>query len=89
MDIFSNPNRDSDSVSDADSRDINILVGFPGNLILEISIKIRNCVGNPYMRGRSNMKVRLIAIFNCPVILGYFEVWVHLILSEPTQFQPA
>ena len=70
--IFSNPNRVSDSVSDADSRDIKILVEFPGNPILEISIKIRNCVGNPYMRGRSNMKVRPIAIFNCPVILGYF-----------------
>ena len=72
MDIFRSQNRSLDSVSDADSRDIKILVRFPGNPILEISIKIRNCVGSPYMRGRINMKVRLIAIFNCPVILGYF-----------------
>ena len=72
VEIFSSPNRVSDSVSDASSRDIKILMGFPGNPILVISIKIRNCVGSPYMRGRINMKVRLIAIFNCPVILRYF-----------------
>ena len=72
VEIFPSPNRVSDSVSDADSRDIKILVGFPVNPILEITIKIRNCVGSPYMRERINTKVRLIAIFNCPVILGYF-----------------
>ena len=89
VEIFSSPNSVSDSVSDADSRDINILVRFPGNPILEISIKIRNCVGSLYMRGCILMKVRLIACYNCPVYLGYFLVWVYLISSEPTQFQPA
>ena len=83
-DIFSSPNRVSDSVSDADSRDIKILVRFPGNPILEISIKIRNCVAGLYMRGCILMKVRLIACSNCPVILGYFLVWVYLIFGEPT-----
>ena len=52
VEIFSSPYMISDSVSDADSRDI----------------KLRS----PYMRGRINLKVRLITIFNCPVILGYF-----------------
>ena len=72
VEIFSSPNRVSDSVSDADSRDIKISMGFAGNPILEISIKIRNWVDSHYMRGRINMKVGLIAIFNCPVILVYF-----------------
>jgi len=40
------------------------------------------------MRGRFLVKVSLIALFNCPVILRYLLVWVYLILSEPTQFQP-
>ena len=89
MDIFRSPNRLFDSVSDAESRDIKILTGFPGNPILEILIKNRNCVGSTNMRGCFPIKVRLIAIYICPVILRYFLVLVNLILSEPTQFQPA
>ena len=45
MDIFCGPNRLFDSVSDAESHDIKILTGFPGNPILEILMKNRNCVG--------------------------------------------
>ena len=44
MDIFRSPNRLFDSVSDAESDDIKILTGFPGNPILEILMKNRNCV---------------------------------------------
>ena len=40
VDIFRGPNRLFDSVSDAESHDIKILTGFPGNPILEISLKI-------------------------------------------------
>ena len=86
VDVFRGPNRLFDSVSDAESHDIKILTRFPGKPILEILIKNRNCVGSTNMRRRFLMKVRLIAIHNCPVILGCFLVWVYLILSEPTQF---
>ena len=34
------------------------------------------------------VKVRLIDFFYSTVILGCFSVWIYLILSEPTQFQP-
>ena len=37
--IFPNPNRDSDSVKNSESDDTKILTRFPGNPILEISIK--------------------------------------------------
>ena len=46
------PNSVLDSVSDAESHDIKILTWFPGNLILEILIKIYNCVGSANIRGR-------------------------------------
>ena len=52
MEIFCSLNRVSDSVNDADSNDIKISTLFPGNSILEISIKICNCIGSAYMRGR-------------------------------------
>ena len=72
MDIFRGSNRLFDSVSDAESHDIKILAGFPGNLILEILIKNRNCVGSTNMRRCSLMKFCLIAIHNFTVILGCF-----------------
>ena len=50
MEIFCSLNRVSDSVNDGDSNDIKILTGFPGNPIVEISIKNRNCVGCNNMR---------------------------------------
>ena len=81
MDIFRSPNRLFDSVSDVEFHDIKILTGFPGNPILEILIKNRNCVGSINMRGRFLMKVCLVAIYDCPVILRCFLVWVYLILS--------
>ena len=59
---------------DAESHGIKILTRFPGNPILEILIKICNCVGYTNMRGRFLMKVGLIAISNCAVILGGFLV---------------
>ena len=40
------------------------------------------------MRGRIFVKVRLIPIFNYPVILRSFLVQIYLILSQPTQFNP-
>ena len=86
MDIFRGPNRLFDSVTDAGFYDIKILTGFPGNPILEILIKNRNCVGSTFMRRCFHMKVCLIAIHNCPVILEYFLGWIYLIFSEPTQF---
>ena len=72
MDIFCSSNRLFDSIGDAESHDIKILTGFPGNLILEILIKNRNCVGSTNMRRCFLMKVCLIAIHNLTVILGCF-----------------
>ena len=57
MEIFRSPNRFSKSVRDAESHGIKILTRFPGNPILEILIKICNCVGYTNMRGRFLMKV--------------------------------
>ena len=72
MDIFRGPNRLFDSVADAGSYDIKILTGFPGNPILEILIKNRNCVGSTNMRRCFLMKVCLIATYNSIVILRCF-----------------
>ena len=74
MEIFRSPNRFSKSVRDAESHGIKILTRFPGNPILEILIKICNCVGYTNMRGRFLMKVCLIAISNFAVILEGFLV---------------
>ena len=63
MDIFRGSYRLFDSVSDTESHDIKIL---------EILIKNCNCVGSTNMCGRFSMKVYIIAIYNCPVILGFF-----------------
>ena len=70
--IFRSPNRFSDSVSDAESNDIKNLAKFHGNPTLEILIKIFNCVGSIYMRGRFLMKICIITINNPPVILRCF-----------------
>ena len=86
MQIFCGPNSVSDSVSHAESHDLKILTRFLGNSILEFSIKMFNCVGSSNMRCRILIKLRLIAIFNSPVILGCFSMWVGFILIEPTQF---
>ena len=72
MEIFRSPNRFSQSVRDAESQGIKILTRFPGNPILEILIKNRNCVGSTNMRRWFLMKVCLIAIYICPMILRYF-----------------
>ena len=74
MEIFSNPNRDSDSVKNSESNDKKVLTRFPGNPVLEILIKICNCVGSTYMRGCFLTKVCLNAIYNCPTILRCFLV---------------
>ena len=74
MDIFRSPNRLFDSVSDAESDDIKILTGFPGNPILEILMKNRNCVGSSNMPGCFLVKVYLIAIHNLTSILKCFRV---------------
>ena len=52
VEIFPNPNRDSDSVKNSESHDIHFLTWFPGNPTLELLIKICNCVGYTNMRGR-------------------------------------
>ena len=88
VEIFCSPNMVSDSVENFESYDIKFITWFPGNPILKILIKICNCVGYTNMRRQFLVKVSLIALFNCPVILRHFLVWVYLILSEPTQFQP-
>ena len=75
MKIFPKPNRDSDSVKNSESHDIKVLTWFPGNLVLEIFIKICNCVGSTNMRGWFFTKC-LIAIYNCPVILRCLLVQV-------------
>ena len=59
MDIFRGSNRLFDSVSDAESHDMKILTRSPGNLILEILIKNRNCVGSTNMRRCFLMKACL------------------------------
>ena len=74
MEIFFSPNRFSESVRDAESHGIKILTRFPGNPILEILIKICNCVGYTNMRGRFPNEMGLITLSNCPVILGCFLV---------------
>ena len=51
VDIFHNQNRLLESVSDAGSHDIKILPRSFENRIVEIFIKIRNCVGGTNMRG--------------------------------------
>ena len=72
MDIFHGPNRLFGSVIDAESYDIKILSQFPGNPSLEILIENCKCVGGTNVRGCFLIKVYLIAIYNCPMILGYF-----------------
>ena len=62
MEIFCSLNWVSDSVNDAESNDIKILTRSPASSILEISIKIDNCVGSGKMRGSFFMKVYIIAI---------------------------
>ena len=62
MTSFCSLNRASDSVSEAESHDIKIMTKLPGSSILEISIKIYNCVGRAKMRGRFFMEVYIIAI---------------------------
>ena len=88
VEFFSNPRSDSKWVSNSESVDIKILTWFPGNLVLEILIKICKCVGSTNMRGRFLVKVYLIAIHKCTAILRYFLVKVYLILSKLTQFSP-
>ena len=61
MEIFPKQNRDSDSVKNSESHDIKFITGLPGNSVLEILMKICNCVGYTNMRGRFLMKVGLIA----------------------------
>ena len=72
MDIFRAPNSLFDSVSDTESHDIKILTGFPGNPILEICLKNRNCVGSTNMRRCFLVKVCLISIHNLTVIFGCY-----------------
>ena len=72
MDIFRAPNSLFDSVSDTESHDIKILTGFPGNPILEILLKNRNCVGSTNMRRCFLVKVCLISIHNLTVIFGCY-----------------
>ena len=55
---------------------------------LSSSKNFDNCVGSTDMRRWFLVKLRLIAFFYSPVILGCFSVWIYLILSEPTKFQP-
>ena len=62
MEIFCSLNRVPDLVNDSESNDIKILTGFLGSSILEIMIKIYNCVGSAKMCGRIFMKVYIIAI---------------------------
>jgi len=72
VDIFRAPNSLFDSVSDTESHDIKILTGFPGNPILEILLKNRNCVGSTNMRRCFLVKVCLISIHNLTVIFGCY-----------------
>ena len=74
MEIFPNPNRDSDSVKNSESDDIKSLTEFPENSVLEILIKNCDCVGSTHMRGCFLINNCLIAIYNSPVILRYFLV---------------
>ena len=67
LNFFRSTNRLFESVSDAESHDIKSLTVFPGNLILEVSMKISNCVGSSNMRRWFPMKVSLIAINDYPV----------------------
>ena len=61
---------------------------FPGNSILEILIKICNCVGSAYMRGCFIMNFCLIAIFDCPVLtVWWFWDALRVGLFENTEHE--
>ena len=64
---FRTPDKLSDSVNDAESHDRKKIVRIPFP-VLEILIKISNCVGSTYVRGWFLMKVRLIGFYHSPVI---------------------
>ena len=83
VNIFRTPDKLFNSVKNAESHDVK---NWPDSL--SGSKNFDNCVGSTNMRRWFLVKVRLIDFFYSTVILGCFSVWIYLILSEPTQFQP-
>ena len=78
----------TDSVYQADSRDIKILVQTPKKSILKFLFGFWNCVGFVHMRRRIIHKIiKWVHLFTV-VILIYLMRGSYLILRQPTQFQP-
>ena len=83
VNIFRTQDKLFNSVKNAESHDVK---NWPDSL--SGSKNFDNCVGSTNMCRWFLVKVRLIDFFYSTVILGCFSVWIYLILSEPTQFQP-
>ena len=55
--IFWFQKTENNSINQADSGVIKILVQFPGNLIFKFLLNFRNCVGDTHMRGCFKLKI--------------------------------
>ena len=78
----------TDSVNYADSRDIKILIWFPGKSILKFAIIFWKCVGGAQMCGWNILKIAQCVNLITPVIFICKIRGTYLILPKPTQFQP-
>ena len=78
----------TDLVNCADSRDIKLLVQFPGNSILRFLSNFQNCVGDTRMRGCFILKITDCVNIMIAVNLICENKETPLILPQPTQFQP-
>ena len=76
----------NDSVDQAESAGIKILVEFHGSSILEFWSEFSKCVGYNKMRGRVLIKIRRTTTLVNWVILKIVKRGFYLILIKPTQF---
>ena len=77
---------ESDSVNQADSGDIKILVQFPGNPILKFLLNFLYYVGGTHMRGCFKLKITQWLYLITLVILTRKIKGNYLISPSPTQF---
>jgi len=78
----------TNSVIQAASLDIKILVQFPGNSILKILQNFWKCVGGVYMRGCLIFKITQRVQLFTPINFISEIRGIHLISWQPTQFSP-
>ena len=84
--IFHFRKTEIDSVHQADSGDIKILVQFPGNPILKFLLNFLNYVGGTHMRGCFKLKITQSLYLITLVILTRKIKGNYLISPSPTQF---